>query len=86
MKLKIPTQEYTGEFKELAAKRVKAGQGIGAVARELGLAEQRISEDTARNAAHAAIAGAAPLSKNAYKLPVFEALVRRTILSATSRL
>ena len=30
MKLKIPKQEYTAEFKELAVKRVKAGQGIGA--------------------------------------------------------
>jgi xanthine dehydrogenase YagS FAD-binding subunit len=52
---------------------------------ESALAGKRISEDTARSAAHAAIAGAAPLSKNAYKLPVFEALIRRTILSATSR-
>ena len=34
MKLKIPKQEYTVEFKELAVKRVKAGQGIGAVVRE----------------------------------------------------
>jgi xanthine dehydrogenase YagS FAD-binding subunit len=52
---------------------------------ESALAGKRISEDTARSAAHAAIAGAAPLSKNAYKVPVFEALVRRTILSAASR-
>ncbi|MGB7543691.1 MAG: FAD binding domain-containing protein [Burkholderiales bacterium] len=49
------------------------------------LAGKRISEDTARSAARAAVAGAAPLSGNAYKLPVFEALVRRTILSAASR-
>ena len=42
MKLKIPKQEYTAEFKELAVKRVKAGQGIGAVARELGLVEQTL--------------------------------------------
>jgi len=49
------------------------------------LAGKRISEDTARSASQAAIAGAAPLSKNAYKLPVFEALVRRTILSAAGR-
>jgi xanthine dehydrogenase YagS FAD-binding subunit len=49
------------------------------------LAGKRISEDTARSAANAAIAGAAPLSKNAYKLPVFATLVRRTILSAASR-
>ncbi|MGC2519562.1 MAG: FAD binding domain-containing protein [Burkholderiales bacterium] len=49
------------------------------------LAGKRISEDTARSAARAAVAGAAPLSGNAYKLPVFEALVRRTLLSAASR-
>lgn len=52
MKLKIPKQEYTAEFKELAVKRVKAGQGIGAVARELGLIEQ-----TLRNWVKAAAAG-----------------------------
>ena len=51
---------------------------------ESALVGTRISEDTARHAASAAIAGAAPLSKNAYKLPVFEALVRRTILGAAS--
>lgn len=39
---KIPKQEYTAEFKELAVKRVKAGQPVGAVARELGLIEQTL--------------------------------------------
>ncbi len=29
---KIPKPEYTAEFKELAVKRVKDGQGVGAVA------------------------------------------------------
>jgi transposase len=52
MQLKIPKQEYTAEFKELAVKRVNAGQGIGAVARELGLVEQ-----TLRNWVKAAKAG-----------------------------
>ena len=33
---KIPRQEYTAEFKELAVKRVRSGQGIAAVAREFG--------------------------------------------------
>ena len=41
-----------------------------------------IQEPIARAAAQAAIAGAAPLSKNAYKLPIFETLVRRAILAA----
>ena len=36
---KIPKQEHTAEFKELAVKRLKAGQGVGPVARELGLVE-----------------------------------------------
>jgi len=39
---KIPKQEYTAEFKELAVKRVKDGQGIGAVAKDLGLVEQTL--------------------------------------------
>lgn len=50
--MKIPKQEYTVEFKELAVKRVKAGQSIGAVARELGLVEQ-----TLRNWVKAAATG-----------------------------
>jgi len=41
-----------------------------------------IKEPIARAAAQAAILGAAPLSKNAYKLPIFETLVRRAILAA----
>ena len=49
---KIPKQEYTPEFRELAVKRVKAGQSVGAVARELGLIEQ-----TLRNWVKAAAAG-----------------------------
>ncbi|MGZ5685273.1 MAG: FAD binding domain-containing protein [Usitatibacter sp.] len=49
---------------------------------EAALVGKRISEDAARRAAAAAIAGAAPLSGNAYKGPVFEALVRRAILDA----
>ena len=39
---KIPKQEYTPEFRELAVKRVKAGQTAGVVAKELGLIEQTI--------------------------------------------
>lgn len=50
--MKIPKQEYTAEFKGLAVKRVKAGQSIGAVARELNLVEQ-----TLRNWVNAAAVG-----------------------------
>jgi transposase len=39
---KIPRQEYTAEFKELVVKRVKDGQGVGPVARDLGLVEQTL--------------------------------------------
>jgi transposase len=49
---KIPKQEYTPEFKELAVKRVNSGQGIPAVAKDLGLVEQ-----TLRNWVKAAKAG-----------------------------
>lgn len=50
--MKIPKQEYTVEFKELAVKRVKSGQTAGAVAKDLGLIEQ-----TLRNWVKAADAG-----------------------------
>lgn len=40
--MKIPKQEYTPEFRELAVNRVKAGQSIGVVARELSLIEQTL--------------------------------------------
>ena len=49
---KIPKQEYTAEFKEVAVKRVKAGQSVGSVAKDLGLIEQ-----TLRNWVKAAEAG-----------------------------
>ena len=50
--MKIPKQEYTAEFKELAVKRVRDGQTVGAVAKELGLIEQ-----TLRNWVKAHVAG-----------------------------
>jgi len=53
--------------------RAKAAESI--------LLGKPIQETIARAAAQAAIAGAAPLSKNAYKLPIFETLVRRAILA-----
>ena len=49
---KIPKQEYTAEFKELAVERVRSGPSIGAVAMGLGLVEQ-----TLRNWITAAKAG-----------------------------
>jgi xanthine dehydrogenase YagS FAD-binding subunit len=41
-----------------------------------------LSDNLVREAARAAVAGATPLFKNAYKVPVLEAVVRRTILAA----
>jgi xanthine dehydrogenase YagS FAD-binding subunit len=53
-----------------------------AKAAEAALRGKPVQEQTARAAARAALTGAAPLSKNAYKLPIFETLVRRAILAA----
>jgi xanthine dehydrogenase YagS FAD-binding subunit len=41
-----------------------------------------VTEDLAREAAAAAVADATPLSKNGYKVPVLEVVLRRTILAA----
>ncbi len=41
-----------------------------------------ISEDTARAAAREAMTNATPLANNGYKIPIFEAIIRRTILRA----
>jgi xanthine dehydrogenase YagS FAD-binding subunit len=46
------------------------------------LTGKRVDEAVAREAARASVAGATPLSKNGYKVPVLEAVVRRTILAA----
>lgn len=40
--MKIPKQAYTVEFKELAVKRVKDGQSVGTVCRELGVSDQTL--------------------------------------------
>ncbi|MFP2924105.1 FAD binding domain-containing protein [Pyxidicoccus sp. 3LG] len=46
------------------------------------LVGKTLNEDLARQVAKAAVSGATPLSKNAYKVPVLEAVVRRTVLAA----
>jgi xanthine dehydrogenase YagS FAD-binding subunit len=46
------------------------------------LAGRPVTEKTAQAAARAALQGATPLSGNAYKLPIFETVIRRTILEA----
>jgi len=49
------------------------------------LTGNRIDERVAGAAAHAALDGATPLGKNAYKLPLFEALVRRATLQIATK-
>lgn len=48
------------------------------------LVGKRLDEELARQAARAAVSGATPLSKNAYKVPMLEAVVRRTVLAAAA--
>lgn len=51
-------------------------------ASEDALAGKAVNEESARAAAKAAMNGATPLAQNGYKLPIFEALVRRALLAA----
>ncbi|AKT36840.1 FAD binding domain-containing protein [Chondromyces crocatus] len=53
-----------------------------AKAAEDALTGKVVDEATARAAARAAVQGAKPLEQNAYKVTIFEAIVRRTILAA----
>jgi len=53
-----------------------------AKAAEAALLGHVVDESTARAAASAALTGASALTKNEYKLPIFETLVRRAILAA----
>lgn len=55
-----------------------------AVESERLLIGKSINESVAAEAAKAAVSGATPLSKNAYKVPILEAIVRRTILAAAN--
>jgi xanthine dehydrogenase YagS FAD-binding subunit len=53
-----------------------------ATAAEKTLAGKPLNGQNAHEAAAAAVQGATPLSGNAYKIPLFEAVVRRTIIAA----
>jgi xanthine dehydrogenase YagS FAD-binding subunit len=48
------------------------------------LAGKSFNDSLAGDAARAAVEGATPLSKNAYKVPILEAVVRRTIQAAAA--
>jgi xanthine dehydrogenase YagS FAD-binding subunit len=49
---------------------------------EQALVGKTVSVETARRAGQAAVVGAKPLGDNAYKVPLFQALVERTVLAA----
>ena len=53
-----------------------------AKAAEAALVGKEVNGETAHVAGHAAVADAVPLTGNAFKLPIFEALVRRAVLAA----
>jgi xanthine dehydrogenase YagS FAD-binding subunit len=55
-----------------------------AKAAEAALTGRRIDENMAAAAGRATLDGATPLSRNVYKLPLFETLVRRAILTAVA--
>ncbi|HEX8474819.1 MAG TPA: FAD binding domain-containing protein [Pyrinomonadaceae bacterium] len=57
---------------------------LRAVGAEAVLQGKTVNEDAARAAARAAVKDATPLSQNGYKVPVFEALVRRAIVQAAA--
>jgi xanthine dehydrogenase YagS FAD-binding subunit len=48
------------------------------------LVGQTVNDALARKAARAAVASATPLTQNAYKVPVLETVIRRTILAAAA--
>ncbi len=48
------------------------------------LVGKTLDEGLAGQAAKAAVSGATPLSKNAYKVPILEAIIRRTVLAAAA--
>lgn len=49
------------------------------------LTGQRLTEDLAAKAGEQAVAGARPLSKNAYKIPLTKNMVKRTLVELSSR-
>ena len=49
------------------------------------LAGQRVTPDLAAQVGEAALTGATPLAKNAYKVPLTKAVVRRTLLELATR-
>nr|ALV86784.1 transposase [uncultured bacterium P11N2] len=76
---KLPKQEYTAEFKELAVKRVKDGQSNGVAAKELG-----VSDQTLRNWVNAF--GAGRLTGSGTKIVTAEPMEMSRIRAENARL
>lgn len=57
---------------------------LRARAAQAALINRPLNEETARAAARAAVQSATPLRENGYKVPILEAVVRRTILQAAT--
>ncbi len=85
-----PLAEVTVVLDQRASRVERASIVLGAAApvpwraveAEKVLIGKTVDQQTARDAAAAAVHDANPLSQNAYKVPIFEAVVRRTILAA----
>ena len=83
----FPLVNVAAAFKESGGRIADARVAVGAVAArplrlravEAALAGHAISEETATRAGELAIAGAAPLRFNAYKIPLMRNLVRRAV-------
>ncbi|MEO5936096.1 MAG: FAD binding domain-containing protein [Terriglobales bacterium] len=85
-----PLAEVAVVLEQTGGKVAKANVILGAASpiprrakeAEAALMGKTVSVDTATAAAKAALTGATPLARNGYKLPIFEAVIRRTILAA----
>jgi len=79
---RYPTGMRSGAPGEIA-REVSAGKPPPLAPNEkLAVIGKPIDEEVARAAGRAALRGAVPLTQNAYKLQIFETLVRRAILAA----
>ena len=85
-----PLAEVAVVLEESGGKVSKANVILGAASpiprrakeAEAALMGKTVTVETATAAAQAALTGATPMARNGYKVPIFEAVVRRTILAA----
>lgn len=87
-----PVAEVAVALERAGGRVTKASVVLGAAApvpyraraAEAELVGKAVDEERAKAAAKAALSGATPLSQNGYKLPIFEAIVKRAILAAAA--